>query len=337
MKIGIFGGSFNPPHNGHIALAQSIQKKLGLEKVYIVPSNQSPLKEITDSPSGADRLAMTELAFSTYGEKFVVDGREIERGKKSFTLDTLKSFQTQMPDDEFFLILGEDQFESFDQWRDPKGLLKLADVVVASRPGHHFPSSLEEMPQSVQESAESFEFNKVHLKSGNTIQFVTIPEVAISSSELRKKLRTGQPVEKYLPLNVENYIRDRKLYRNLSEKIKDYGEFTAKCAQILDDKKAINIKALDLTQLSAPFEYVIITSGTSTKQASAMAQSLVQEIKQEYGVYPQGVEGMSEGRWVAIDYGSLAVHVFYDYVRQEYNLEEIWKSSPSLNWSPSKK
>ncbi len=332
MKYGIFGGTFNPPHNGHLALTQSLQKKLGLDRIFVVPNFLSPLKSQTDSPSPEHRSEMTKLAFSTYGDKFEVDLREIERGEVSYTIDTIESFLKEYPNDQAFLLMGEDQFEKLDEWKNPADILALIDVIVASRPNHHFPETLAEMPKVVQSLAIEHGFNSVELKTDKTIQFVTIPEVEISASELRKKLRTRQPVEKYLPLSVESYIRDQGLYRNLAEKIKDYKAFTAFCAKFLDSKKAIDIKALDMSEMSAPFEYTIITSGTSTRQTTSMAQGLVQAIKQEFGVFPQGIEGTGEGRWVAIDYGSLSVHIFYDFVRHEYSLEDIWKKAKPINW-----
>ncbi len=336
MKYGIFGGTFNPPHNGHLTLTQSLQKKLGFDRIFVVPNHMSPLKAQTDSPSAEHRAEMTKLAFATYGDKFEVDLREVSRGEMSFTIDTIRSFAKEYPNDQGFLLLGEDQFEQLDKWKDSAAILESIDLVVASRPNHHFPTTLEEMPKVVRSCAIDFGFNRVELKTQKSIQFVTIPEVEISATELRKKLRTRQPVERFLPLSVESYIRDQGLYRNLAEKIKDYRAFTAFCAQFLDSKKAININALDMTEMSAPFEYAIITSGTSTRQTTALGQSLVQAVKQEFGLFPQGIEGVIEGRWVAIDYGSLSVHIFYDFVRQEYSLENIWKTAAKLDWAQTK-
>lgn len=147
----------------------------------------------------------------------------------------------------------------------------------------------------------------------------------MSSTEVRKRLRTGRSVEKYLPLNVENYIKAQQLYKNIGLKIGDFKKFTIFCAQQLDNKKALQIRAFDLTQLSAPTEYTLICSGTSTRHTTSLGESLVQSIKEEYNVYPQSIEGTDTGRWVVIDYGSLMVHVFYDFIRQEYGLEKLWK------------
>lgn len=82
--------------------------------------------------------------------------------------------------------------------------------------------------------------------------------------------------------------------------------------------------------MSAPSEYAVIASGTSTRHAAAMAENVVMAVKEEYNVHPQSVEGIDEGRWVLVDYGSLIVHIFYDFVRQEYSLENLWRQGVDL-------
>ena len=110
----------------------------------------------------------------------------------------------------------------------------------------------------------------------------------------------------------------------------DYEKFTHFCAEFLNSKKAINTRAFDLRDLVAPTEFSLIASGTSTRHAASLAENLIQAVKEEYGVYPQSLEGLGEGRWVLVDYGSLIVHVFYDFARQEYQLEQLWKQGKEL-------
>ena len=90
------------------------------------------------------------------------------------------------------------------------------------------------------------------------------------------------------------------------------------------------VKGYDLTKMSAPSEYAVIASGTSTRHAASMAENLVVAVKEEYNVLPQSVEGIDEGRWVLVDYGSLIIHLFYDFVRQEYSLENLWREGIDL-------
>lgn len=164
-KIGIFGGSFNPPHLGHVNVATTVQKKLGLDKIYVIPAAQNPLKHPIEGATPEQRLEMTRLAFSTYGEKFIVDDCEIKRGGKSYTIDTVKMFQEQCPNDELFLILGFDAFEEFGSWKDAAKILDITNLIVVSRPGGDFPDRKEELPSFVLPLIDQFEFNVVELKS----------------------------------------------------------------------------------------------------------------------------------------------------------------------------
>ncbi len=329
-KIGIFGGSFNPPHIGHVNVVTTVQKKLGLDLVHIIPAAQNPLKHPIEGATPEHRLEMTRLAFSTYGDKLIVDDREIKRGGKSYTIDTLKDLVTQYPGDELYLIMGYDAFEEFGSWKDIGKILELTNVIVVSRPGGEFPESKEALPAFIQPYTKDFDFNIVELKSGKNIQFLTLKDIEISAADLRKKIRAQRNTEKFLPLSVESYIKEHHIYKTIGPKVGDYEKFTRFCADFLNSKKAINVRAFDLREQVAPTEFTLIASGTSTRHSGSLAENLIQAVKDEYGVYPQSLEGLSEGRWVLVDYGSLIVHVFYDFARQEYQLEQLWKQGKEL-------
>ncbi|MCB0413054.1 MAG: ribosome silencing factor, partial [Bdellovibrionales bacterium] len=98
----------------------------------------------------------------------------------------------------------------------------------------------------------------------------------------------------------------------------------------LFDRKAARIKGFDLRELDTISEYSIIASGTSTRHAVALSEIIIENVKEEFGVYPYAVEGQSEGRWIVLDYGSLMIHLFYDHAREAYNLEDLWKKSLEL-------
>ncbi len=330
MKIGIFGGSFNPPHMGHINSIQTVAKKLGLSKVHVVPAAQNPLKTPVEGPTPEQRIELTKMAFAQYGETYFVDDQEIKRGGLSYTIDTVLNLRKEYDANDLFLIIGADKFEELSQWKDYQKILSEVNIVVTTRPGYDVPESLEEMPVYLKPLVADFDFNFIELTTGRSIQFITLRDIEVSSTELRKWLRTGKPVEKYLPLAVESFVKEHKLYRNLGDRIGDYQKFTEFCANILFSKKGINVRGFDLTQTSAPSEFTLITSGTSTRHAAAMAENIAIAVKEEYNVHPQSVEGIDEGRWVLVDYGSLIIHIFYDFVRQEYNLENLWKEGKDL-------
>lgn len=330
MKVGIFGGGFNPPHNGHINSILTVTKKIGLDKVHIIPNAANPLKNPVEGPTADERLELTRKAFETYGDQFVIDDQEVKRGGVSYTIDTLLNLRKSNEANDLYLIIGADNFEMFNKWKDYKKILSEVNLIVTTRPGHDLPTTIEELPEYLKELVAEYDFNMIELNTGRSIQFITLRDVEVSSTELRKALRSGRPVAKFLPLAVESYIKEQKLYRNLGDRIGDYKKFTEFCAQILFDKKGISVKAFDLTGIEAPAEFTLVCSGTSTRHTSALAENIAQAVKEEYNVHPQSIEGLDEGRWVLLDYGSLIVHVFYDFVRQEYNLEKIWKDGKEI-------
>ncbi len=330
MKVGIFGGSFNPPHMGHLNSLQTVMKKAGLGKIHVVPAAQNPLKKQIEGPTGEQRLEMTKIAVESWGSHFVVDDQEVKRGGLSYTIDTVKNLRNTIQAQDLFLIVGMDKFEELDQWKDMKDLLSETNLIVTSRPGYEFPKEMAELPAKIKKLAEEFDFNFIELKSGRSIQFIHLEDVELSSTELRKWLRNGKNVEKYIPLGVERFIKSHKLYQNLGKRIGDFEKFTHFCGEILFAKKGIQVRGFDLRQMSAPSEFSLVASGTSTRHTSSLAESVMEAVKDEYNVYPQSIEGAGEGRWVVLDYGSLIVHVFYDFVRQEYSLEKLWKEAKDM-------
>jgi nicotinate-nucleotide adenylyltransferase len=331
MRIGIFGGTFNPPHMGHINSLITVQKKAGLDRIHVIPAALNPLKMQVEGPNPEQRLEMTKLAVASYGPQFVVDDQEIKRGGTSYTIDTINSLRKTVSADDLYLIVGMDKLDELSQWKKATEIIKEANLIVTSRPGFNFPDSEDELPDFIKEQVADFDFNFIELKTGRNIQFLKLQDVEVSGTDLRKWLRTGKSVEKYLPLSVESYVRDQRLYRHLSDKIGDFKKFTEFCANVLFSKKGIQVRAFDLRDMAAPSEFTLITSGTSTRHAASLGENLIQAVREEYGVRPQSAEGFDEGRWVVVDYGPLMVHVFYDFVRQEYALEKLWKEAKDMN------
>jgi len=331
MRVGVFGGTFNPPHMGHLTSLQEVFKKAGLGKIHVVPAAVNPLKAPLEGPSPEQRLEMTKLAVESWGKEYVIDNQEILRGGKSYTIDTLKNLRKEIAAEDLYLIVGMDKLEELEDWKDLKGILTEANLIVTSRPGFNFPESPDDLPKTIKKLVEEFDFNFIELKTGRNIQFVRVSDVPISSSELRKWIRIGKNVEKFVPLSVENHIKKNKLYSSSKEKVQDYKQFTEFCAQFLFSKKAIAVRGFDLRKITSPSEFSIVTSGTSTRHASSLAENLMQAVKEEYNLFPQGLEGLDEGRWVVVDYGSLIVHIFYDFVRQEYSIENLWQQATDMN------
>lgn len=190
MKTGILGGTFDPIHQGHLALARAAKKQFALDRVIFVPAFIPPHKagrrDMTPAPY---RYRMTELAL--LGEAgFEVSDIEFSRPEISYTADTLHAFKEKFPEDCFFLILGEDSLAEMPQWRDPEKIEKMAGFLAAKRPGA-----------------------SAVLPAG--ARWIKMPECPISSSAIRKQIRSGEnPGPGILPKPVEEYIHAMKLYRS---------------------------------------------------------------------------------------------------------------------------
>jgi len=182
VRLGIFGGSFDPPHLGHLLPVIDAAESLGLDAVRFVPAAVQPFKVGRATASPADRLAMTERLVAEI-PGFTVDATEIERPGLSFTVDTLAAISVAMPDAELVLLLGADAFAQFDQWREPERIRALAGVAVMARSG----------------------------TAG--VQVLQSRRVDISSTELRARVAAGRTIRGFVPDAVADYIAERRLYR----------------------------------------------------------------------------------------------------------------------------
>jgi nicotinate-nucleotide adenylyltransferase len=328
-RVGVFGGTFNPLHVGHINCIATAHDRLKLDKIVVVPAAQNPKKLPVEGPSHKQRIEMLEKGLEEHPYA-LIDDQEIARGGPSYTVATLEAYAEKISSKDLYLIMGLDQFFELDKWKDYEKILTLANLVVLTRPNHEIPFSEEEFPEGVKKLVDIFDRQYVALKSGRSIEFMRLKDVDVSATDIRKRLRTGRNVDRHLSIPVEEYIREQGLYAPIGPKVGDYKAFTNFCAQALYARKAINVRGFDLRPTTAPTEFALIASGTSTRHASALAEAVQRAVKEEFNVFPQSIEGAGEGRWVLLDYGSLIVHVFYDFVRQEYRLEELWKAGKDL-------
>lgn len=188
MRLGVFGGSFNPPHIGHVLLGVDAIETLGLDRLIVVPANANPLKG--PDPGGASRiqrLQMTQLAFAN-DPRFEVSDMEIERGGLSYTVDTLEALAGKYAGAELVLVLGLDSVATFDRWVRPDRILELARLAVLTR-------GTEE---------------KSKLPSGATV--VTARRVDVSSSEIRRRVADGKSIKGFVADPVEQFILAAQLY-----------------------------------------------------------------------------------------------------------------------------
>lgn len=190
MNIGIFGGTFDPVHWGHLIVGGYVRNALGLEKVVFVPSMISPHKQERPAAGAEDRLAMLRLAVKGL-EGFEVSDVEIARGGVSYTVETLSEFHKISPECHLSLLIGADNFIEFDTWKEPEKVRSLAQLVVMSRPGT---------------SAE------VSLADHGVLR-IKVPEIRISSSNIRALTREGKSIRYLVTDRVAEYIYSHHLYR----------------------------------------------------------------------------------------------------------------------------
>jgi len=193
MRIGIIGGSFNPIHYGHLVSASEVCNKFKLDKVIFVPSSINPLKSTSNLAEAHHRLNMIKLAIAD-DPRFDDSDIEIKRGGTSYTIDTIKTFVKEYGKDvNIYFIIGIDAFLEINSWASPDALLRMCKFIVTSRPGY-----------------DIREIKPVFKKHTETMEITCL---RISSSDIRKKIKSGTPIRYLLPEKVENYIQKHKLYK----------------------------------------------------------------------------------------------------------------------------
>jgi nicotinate-nucleotide adenylyltransferase len=205
-QVGLLGGTFDPIHVGHVALALAARRELGLDEVIVVPAGQPPHKASVSITPAADRLAMVELAID--GADGLTAGRiEIDRAGPSFTVDTVQGLLDRARDAgrdiELTVILSADAFAGLPTWHEPARLLRLARIAVGPRPGHARPS-IDDLPAEL-------------LRSAVGVAILDGPNVDVSGTEIRGRVAAGLSIEGLVAPAVAIYIEEHHLYRQPSD------------------------------------------------------------------------------------------------------------------------
>ena len=199
MKIGILGGSFDPIHNGHLAIAESAYKDFNLDEIWLIPAGHSPNKDEEKMTSAVIRAEMTALAAQNIPH-FKLSTYEIEKIGTSYTYLTLSDFKEQYPDTYFYFIMGADSLDYFESWKHPEIICRKAIILVAVRDD----MDLDDIQQKI-------EFIKMQFHA--EIYPLSCPKMDISSSEIRTKLQTGKSIDDIVPQAVADYITKHELYK----------------------------------------------------------------------------------------------------------------------------
>ncbi len=194
-RLGIMGGTFDPIHYGHLVTAEEALVQFALDEVIFVPTGQPWMKEDRDVSPAEDRYLMTVIATAS-NPRFSVSRIEVDRGGPTYTVDTLRTLAGDHPDAELYFITGADAILEIFHWKDPEEVLSLAHFIAATRPG----------------------YDLAHFEADATtrhprVSVMSIPALAISSTDVRARVREGRPIRYLVPDGVRSYIEKRGLYR----------------------------------------------------------------------------------------------------------------------------
>ena len=192
-RIGLFGGSFNPVHHGHLSLAESARQLLHLDEIVFIPTHQNPFKSREDLIPSRDRLAMLRLAIAD-NPHFSVNPLEIERAGTSYTVDTLRALREEYgPDADFCFLMGADNLKDFPRWREPDTIVEMVRLGIFARPGYRLP----ELPAAY----------------AGRIEVIPTILIDLSATALRGFLRKGLSPRYLIPDSVLSFIEEKGLYR----------------------------------------------------------------------------------------------------------------------------
>ena len=198
IRIGIYGGTFSPPHKGHIAAARAFMEQMWLDFLYVIPAAIPPHKQMQTPISVDDRLEMCRLAFSGMEGVYVSD-IEARRGGRSYTVDTLRELCGE--DRRLFLLCGTDMMLTLDQWREPEEIFRLCYPVYIRREDDR------SLDQKIIEKIADYQ-----QKYGKVVRRIVTDPIELSSEQIRARLKEEQSISSLVPAAVEKYIRDKHLY-----------------------------------------------------------------------------------------------------------------------------
>lgn len=339
-RTGLFGGTFNPIHSGHIRAAEIVQKRLSLEKILFVPSYIPPHKDSEEIASPSHRLRMVELALRPHSH-FVPSSIEVDAQEKSYSVITLGKIKKLYPNTQVFFILGIDAFLEIDTWKNYDKVLEQCFFAVISRPGFRLKEAektLKEIPgKDICELSESEILDDDKLLSYRVF-LLQIDALDIASTDIRKRVKRGESIQTMVPDEVEAYIKENNLYQSeamTEEKPKQRMTKRSLPPEVKTSvkaslaKKGEELVILDLRGIASFTDFFIILHGNSSRQNKAIYESVEKELK-ENNIKPLSVEGRERADWILMDFGSFIVHIFSREAREYYSLEKLWGDAPKL-------
>ena len=335
-KVGLFGGTLDPIHLGHLRAGEEAHEYLGLDELWFMPAHIPPHKLSRPLAPFHHRFRMVELAIEGV-EHFQASDFEAHRPGPSYSVDTLEELhRIHGPDIAFSFIVGSDAFLEIESWKEYYRLPYLSELVVISR----WPSKTDELVRHLQEVFPDFsQSGKGFFTSdtGGKIRLLKTARLEISSTDIRQRVRTGLSVRYLLPEKVRRYMIHNNLYLSVSKNTKinsandDISIETARIIfEEIKNNKGEDICVLDMRGISPVADFFIIAQGRSTKHVQGMANKMRKELSRNK-IRCRSTEGEDEGKWVLMDFDDIIVHLFYEPVRSFYDLEGLWSEAPRLS------
>lgn len=352
--LGILGGTFDPIHLGHIALARQALIELDIEQILVVPNADPPHKQDQPVTPAVEREAMVALAIANEPE-LVLSRLELEREGPSYAVDTVAEVAGRSVGEgrpEPWFILSSEAFEAFDMWRDPERILESCRLAVAPRAGAD-PAEAARMVASFPGFEDRF-------------SFLDGPMLDVASTEIRQKVARGELIDDLVPDAVADHIREYRLYETagsgaggsvpadprtssrpgLPATRAESGIVatgveppTAVDAEVLalahrvveaaSDKKASDIVLLDVRSQTTMTDYFVLCTGASDRQLGAIVDGIIEDAKAA-GLPPISREGDASSHWLLVDFGGVIVHVMSAPERGFYQLEKLWSEASLL-------
>ena len=325
----ILGGTFDPIHLGHLSVVERAQKALGIHRSAFLLAANPPHKVAASLTPAEHRLAMLELALVERPD-WTVCRLELERDELRYTLDTLRALRDEGVDPVF--AIGGDSLRSLHHWHAWETLIAEFDIVVHERPDVDVAGDAT-LPSAISERIRPVEHAPEDLGRGGRILRLFAPPVAVSSSEIRRRVRDDANLEDLVPVGVARYIREHGLYREDDALSDTLPPPIRRAVEAAGDRLARDVVVLDLRGRSDVTDYFVVCHGTSDRQVQAIADHVVTTLRNELRTKPVSVEGRRGAGWVLLDYIDFVIHVFDEDSREFYRLERLWGDAPQVDVS----
>ena len=312
--IGIFGGTFDPIHFGHLRAVNELNQYMQFSCVHWVLSARPPHKDRVGA-NVEQRFDMLQRALQSY-PSYIADDTEVKRPQKSYAIDTVAIFRDRYPHEKLFLIIGGDSLLELHIWHRYLELIDQVHLIVMARPGY-----AREIPDYLSDRVSD---SVIQLSERSTpgLAIFEQTDYDISSTQIRALLRQGldSRLEEMLPESVIDYIRNTQSYKMVGmnpEQIKDQVVLS------LENIKGQDIRVIDIAEISDFADYMIVVSGTSDTHVKALAREASNNLRKQ-GTIPINEDGAELGEWVLVDFGDVVLHVMRPEVREYYDLEKLW-------------